>query len=451
MKRLAILILVLSIVLSASIGGAIAYNALNKDTTPDNQDDNKIDFAWDKVRVAKDYMYPDNFEYVDYAEEVKFDYDKHPLLLDQGFFWCKYDEAQNEVIKVDADSEEGAALVDPNKPTIINIHGMTDSGGHSEEMYWWPSRNGTLDQVGYETPIQMLQFWLDRGYNVGMYSYNRFAAESGAFFNIEEKMWTTEGSVGIRYATPEDTYVEDASEFTVAEHFAAEWIRATNILPEGFGNQDIRFAAHSMGGPVVLAGSFLLTELASVGQIDTNLLPDRICLQDTYFGTFFPMGGDEFMNLGYENQLCRWSNKNISSPGEAAVEAIKDIAANNIVIEYYTYAASSLWMWHKPAMRKAVLENSVTFMLTPDFVSITDQHCGVREFYMISILYDYEATENATNAEKSKYYASIPTAVLKEMVGKYFAMTAGGPTVLSPDDALIEEDIYTVVDKLTVA
>ena len=202
----------LSIVLSASIGGAIAYNALNKDTTPDNQDDNKIDFAWDKVRVAKDYMYPDNFEYVDYAEEVKFDYDKHPLLLDQGFFWCKYDEAQNEVIKVDADSEEGAALVDPNKPTIINIHGMTDSGGHSEEMYWWPSRNGTLDQVGYETPIQMLQFWLDRGYNVGMYSYNRFAAESGAFFNIEEKMWTTEGSVGIRYATPEDTYVEDPFE-----------------------------------------------------------------------------------------------------------------------------------------------------------------------------------------------------------------------------------------------
>ena len=90
MKRLTILILVLSIVLSASIGGAIAYNALNKDTTPDNQDDNKIDFAWDKVRVAEDYMYPDNFEYVDYAEEVKFDYDKHPLLLDQGRHHTSY-------------------------------------------------------------------------------------------------------------------------------------------------------------------------------------------------------------------------------------------------------------------------------------------------------------------------------------------------------------------------
>ena len=442
MKRFSALILVLSIVLTVSVGGAICYKYLNP-TNNDGVNDNKSPFVWDKVRVAEDYVYPDNFEYVNYAEEVKYDYEKHPLLRDQGLFWCKYDEAEGSVIKVDADSPEGVALVDPNKPTIINIHGMLSNGGHSEEMYWLPSRNGDISATGYEYPIQMLQFWLDKGYNVGMYSYNRFAAETLTFFSIEDKMWSTEGASGMRYATPDDTYIEDASEYTVAEHFAADWIRATNILPKEFGNQDIRFAAHSMGGPVVLTGTFLLTELASVGQIDTNLLPDRICLEDTYFGTFFPLDND-FMILGSTSLPCRWSGKTIPTPGEAAVEALKDISANDIVIEYYTYEASSLWMWHKPAMRKAILENVVTFMLTPTFVDLVDQHCGIRELYLVSILRDYDAQANASSAEKSKYYASIPTEELKKMVGKYFTMTEGGPTFIVNDDALEEVDIDTL-------
>ena len=82
MKRLALTIVVILLALSFGVGGVIAINALN------NQDDGEdYNFAWDKVRVADESLYPENFEYVDYAEEVKFDYEKYPLLKNQGLFW----------------------------------------------------------------------------------------------------------------------------------------------------------------------------------------------------------------------------------------------------------------------------------------------------------------------------------------------------------------------------
>ncbi|MBO5776538.1 MAG: hypothetical protein J6V83_05320 [Clostridia bacterium] len=453
MRRSITLILVLSIILSATVGIGIYYKishtANNAPDTGTQSDKDKIDFAWDKVRVAEDYMYPDNFEYIDYAKEVKFDYEQHPLLLEQGFFWCKYNEATNSYIKVDADSEEGAALVDPNKPTIVNIHGMLNGGGRYEEMYWFPNHNLPAEELGYDYPVQMIKFWADQGYNVGMYSYNKFADENSAFFNIEEKMWSIEGPIGIRYATPEGTYVEDVSEYTITEHFAAEWIRATNILPEGFGDKEIRFAAHSMGGQVVMGGTFLLTELASVGQIDKNFLPDRICMEDTFFGTFIPVDntGNEYTVLGTTDLPCRWSGKTIPSTGECVVEALKDIAANDIVIEYYTYPLSFLWMMIKEDMRKDILENSVTFMVNPDFTDMAAQHNGIRELYLVSILLEYEATEGMTNADKAKYFASIPTEELKEMVGTYYAMETGGETILNNDDTFSEHDIYTIINR----
>ena len=449
MKRFSALILVLSIVLSVSVGGAICYKYLNPTNSEDGVDDNKNPFAWDKVRVAEDYMYPDNFEYIDYAKEVKFDYEQHPLLLEQGFFWCKYDEATNSYIKVDADSPEGAALVDPNKPTIINIHGMLNGGGRYEEMYWFPNHNLPAEELGYDYPVQMIKFWADQGYNVGMYSYNKFADEDSAFFNIEEKMWSIEGPTGIRYATPEGTYVEHVSEYTITEHFAAEWIRATNLLPEGFGDKEIRFAAHSMGGQVVMGGTFLLTELASVGQIDKNLLPDRICMEDTFFGTFVPVDVEkgEYTVLGTTDLPCRWSGKKIPSTGECVIEALKDIAANDIVIEYYTYPLSFLWMMIKEDMRQAILRNSVTFMVNPDFTDMAGQHNGIREFYLVSILSEYQKSEGMSDADKAKYYASIPTEELKGMVGRYFAMQTGSKTILNNDDTFKELDINTIFKK----
>ena len=431
MKRLGLTVVVVLLAVCFGLAGALAVNKLLP-----NEDDS-IKFAWDKVRVAHENMYPDNFEYVDYAEEVKFDYDKYPLLENQGLFWLKWDDASNSYIKIDADTAEGASLVDPSKPTIINIHGMLVEGYYTEEMYWMPEDSTTSEEIGYDMPVQTFKFWFDKGYNVGMYSYQKFAAEGISYNSIEEKMWATNGEIGIRYQKPDTTYDEDVSEYTITEHFAADYIRAMKLLPDNFGDKEIRFAAHSMGGQMVTGGTFLLTELASVGQLNPNQLPDRICMEDTFFGAFIDMG-DNVLYAGTRGLILRWSGKPLpnDTTGETVIECLKDIAANGVVFEYYSYDASFLRSAQKKQMKKDLIDNSVYIVMDPKFAS--NEHCGVRDFYLTSILVDYDSSLELTDAEKVAYAASLPTEELRALVGKCFRVQEGQTTIMPNDDVYIE-------------
>ncbi len=438
MKRVSLTVVIILLAVCFSIAGAIAINELGLN----GEQNTPIQSRW-KVRVADNNMYPDNYEYIDYAEEVKFDEEKYPLLANQGLFWVKWDETLGEYIKIDADTAEGAALVDPSKPTIINIHGMLVSGYYDEEMYWLPEHCISSEELGYEIPVQMFKFWFDKGYNVGMYSYQKFAAESIGYHFIEEKMWSTEGKVGIRFATPENKFVEDVSPYCLSEHFAADYIRAMRLLPESFGEQEIRFAAHSMGGELVTGGTFLLTELAEDGQIDPNKLPDRIAMEDTFFGTNILMK-DGYVHLGQTNLPLRWSGKTM--PGgtstQTIIECIKDISANDIVIEYYSYPDSFLRMALTPSCLKTLIDNSVYIVLSPDFTTTVGRHNGIREYYLTSILWDYDDTQELTDTEKVAYAASIPTAELKTLVGRCFTVQEGSKTLLPQDDVYIEDTEY---------
>ena len=431
MKRLALTVVIVLLAVCCGLGGAVAINKL----FPSEE---TIDFAWDKIRVADESLYPDNFEYIDYAEEVKFDYEKYPLLKNQGLFWCRWDDEANMIIKVDATTPEGASIVDPNKPTIINIHGMLNEGYFMEEMYWAPPTNATAEELGYEYPVQMFQFWMDKGYNVGMYSYQKFASEEFSYHFIEEKMWATDGPTGIRYQKPDRSFDEDVSEYTITEHFAADYIRAMRLLPDNFGDKEIRFAAHSMGGQMLNGGTFLLTELASVGQLNPNQLPDRITMEDTFFGIAIP-SGNTYNFAGYTDLTVRWSGKKLPiSTGFASVECMKDLAANGIVVEFVTYEGSALLAFYHPDITKTIKEISVFVLMQPYFTADGGgQHNGVREYYLSSIIRDYEG-EGLTDVEKIAFSASLPTEELKNYIGRSFKIVEGGTTLMTYDDVFVE-------------
>ena len=433
MKKLALTVVIVLLAVCFGLSGAIAINKLFP-----TEDEEKINFAWDKVRVANENLYPDNFEYVDYAKEVKFDYEKYPLLKNQGLFWCRWDDEANMIIKVDASTPEGASIIDPDKPTIINIHGMLVEGYYMEEMYWAPPTNATEEELGYEYPVQMFQFWIDKGYNVGMYSYQKFAAEDTNYFDIEEKMWANDGPTGIRYRKPDRTFDEDVSEYTITEHFAADYIRAMALLPDTFGDKEIRFTAHSMGGQMVNGGTFLLTELASVGQLNPNQLPDRIVLEDTFFGVALPHK-DSYAYAGYTDLTIRWSGKPLpTSTGFASLECMKDVAANGTVYEFVSYSASALLAFYHPDIIATIKDISVFILMEPFFTADGGgQHNGVREYYLSSIIRDYEGG-NLTDAEKIAYSASLPTEELRKLIGKEFKIVQGGTTLTTADDVFVE-------------
>lgn len=441
MKKLGIVVLIILFLGTVGLGIAGVTGFRDANNAPAELT------GWQKVRVADEALYPENFEYVDYAAEVIFDYEKYPDLADQGLFWCYYDEARGKVVRLDADSDEGAALVDPDKPTIINVHGMMADGHYNEEAYYVNTKIGTAEELGItaeEYPVQMTKLWLDAGYNVGIYNYNRFASEGADFSGIEEKIWATDGINGMRYKSRDGSLNRDASEYTVAEHFAADYIRAVEKLPDDFGKEEIRVAAHSMGGEVCAAGLFLLTELADarVGQIAHEKIPSRYMMEDTFFAVHITIDG-EVAYGGQTGLTCRWSGKNIpgDDTGITTIEALKDLAANGIVMDYYSYSASFLNGVISAEMRADLVSVCAYIMIDVSYDSygkgydvLTEGHNGVRQFLLCSVTNGYDAASAITPEEKVAYAAALPTEEMAKLVGQCYKQTGGGSTLTTADD-----------------
>ncbi len=430
----------------------------------------KEDGSWYKMRVAHSNLY--NFDgYIDYAKEVYFDVEEHPELEETGLFWARWNASENEIELVHADTAEGAALIDTNKPTVINVHGMLSDGHHSPERFFLNSKVNFPEDFDLESEaVSMLYLWMRKGWNVGVFHYNKFASDMPAV--IERKIWSADSEVGVRYKTTEgelsDPYFTD---YCLAEHFAAEYIRAMQLLPLSMGEKEIRVTAHSMGGQLATAGLFLLTELATVGQLPRWQVPHRYALLDAFFSVKIALG-DSYYSYGATDINISWSKKSLPDDytGRAMIECLKDMKAYGIALEYYVFDKSTL----KLAMVDLVedlRELSPYTVVLPDYTNINSQysvlidgHNGVREWYMVSILSPpiKDVTDGRDTGDLAPS-ASMDTKTLKSLVGKAYAISEGATTPNCDDDAMVRRyfiyynlnggstnggnpDYYTVLD-----
>ena len=149
-------------------------------------------------------------------------------------------------------------------------------------------------------------------------------------------MWSTNGTTNVRWASSDTVQHDYPMQYSVGELFAADYIRAVNLLPDDFGKSEIRFTAHSMGGQLVAAGAFLLSEVSkgATPQISPDKLPDRITMDDTFFGVKLALGDSE-IDMFQKGLTVRWSGE--AMPGDrcgmAYAEAIKALAYQGVVIE----------------------------------------------------------------------------------------------------------------------
>lgn len=400
--------------------------------------------TWYKMRVADSNLY--NFDgYIDYAKEVYFDVEEHPELKDTGLFWAKWNESEKEIELVHADTQEGAALIDENKPTVINVHGMLTDGHYQTERFYLNSKVNFPEDFGLEGEnVSMLYLWIREGWNVGVFHYNKFASDMPKV--IENKIWSAESAVGVRYKDTDgklsDPYFTD---YCLAEHFAAEYIRAMQLLPLSMGKEEIRVTAHSMGGQLATAGIFLLTELAAAGQLPHHQLPDRYALLDAFFSVKILLNGN-YINYGASDVNISWSNKPLPSDytGRAMIECLKDMKANGIVLEYYVFDKSTLRLAMVDLVED-LRELSPYTVVLPDYGNINseytvliDGHNGVREWYMVSILSPpiKDVTEGRDTGALAPS-ASMDTDTLKSLVGKAYTISEGATTPNCDDDAMI--------------
>jgi hypothetical protein len=398
---------------------------------------------WQKVRVADPSLYSEN-GYIDYANEVFLDVENYPDLKEMGLFWSEWDESKEQIVLTDSDTRAGADIVDPDKPTIIFVHGMLTDGYYSQEKFFLNIGATDPSEFGLETErVSLIQLWLLEGWNVGVYHYNRFASES-APTPIESKIWSTEGPEGVRIRH-EDNTVSHVTEYTVAEHFVADYLRAMNLLPDTMGDQEIRISAHSMGGELMAAGLFLLTELASVGQLDYNKLPNRYSMLDTYFCVNMKIG-DEVVYMGPKDIKIRWTGKGLyrNNTGYTIMECLKDLEANGIAMDYYTHKESFLLVGMPEDILASLKSLSTFALINPNYASygkgfnvITSGHNGIRDWYYCSIRGNMVKYDDETSIFRVATSAKTPTEVILAQKGMAFKLTTGYGSVNANDDVFV--------------
>lgn len=395
-----------------------------------------------KTRVAHANLYAK--KYIDYAEKVYFDVDKYPDMEEMGLFWTKWDAETQKIVQVAADSEQGAALVDPNKPTIINVHGVLLDGHYRQEKFNLNSKVDIPEEFELESDYVPLNYlWIKQGWNVANFHYNRFASENLAVTNIEHKIWSNEGGAGVRYRHQDGTFSDKISEYCLAEHFAAEYIRAMNLLPKEMGSKEIRVAAHSMGGELTTATIFLLTELAAVGQLPNTQLPDRFALLDSYFSTSIDIAG-ETLYTGPKDINIRWSGKPLpyNNISLTMIECLKDMTANGIAIEYYTHEYTNFLHAGMLQILPELKKVSSFAVVDPDwqgsgFNPTSDGHNAVREWYLCSLLADpIKDITDGQDTTKLAPSASLPTDQLAALKNMEFTQVRGASTVTVTDDKM---------------
>lgn len=396
------------------------------------------------VQVA-DYLVSDS-GYEDYAENVFLNTEKYPQLNNDGLFWHKYDETTRSIVEYRALSAEGAALIDINKPTIIFVHGLLLEVGrdNGKEKFIMRTVTGTAkDFDGFESADDVYdsKLWLDKGYNVGLFHYEHFVDATSHVNNMLTaplRIWDKQNMEFVQTdENGELVTLTDASDFSVAQFFAAEYIRAVNALPDGFGKAGVRVAGHSMGGVASTAGVFLLTELAADGQLSHDALPDRLTLLDSYISVH--LGSVLIDNM--ENPVA-WSGKIIEVKdklGNAYLECIKTISQEGIAIESIVDVGGMV-NGSNPAIIANMLPYITYVALSPDYATsnpFENRHVGIFDLYSRMIADKGPLKDSDGNAVAG---AQLTTQQLLQLKGKQFRIVQGNKTATTSDDVFEEYD-----------
>ena len=449
-------------------------------------------------------------EYRDYAT-LDADYDYHIYLRDQGMKLAYYNPSNGIVEEVACRDHEAVSalvaqgVVSASKPTVIFIHGiqMESQGG---PIYFFaeqdvlssadPDLQAYLAKNGSSDVVHLNRLFLEKGFNVFNFQYHRFADEPVMLFKeftlpngevlsnvpfatnmlIENKVWSTEGVVGMRYRLPSGKFNDGtnlagvvqagaptyndpayAIDFSIAEYFAAEWIRCLSYFKQigvDLSQSEVRFAGHSMGCEVTTAGTFLLTELVRVGQIDDSYLPDRVCLQDGYMGVYISekLDFDQFTSESSIADLANmatitvnipvsWSGKTIARAGTSPLMAcaIRSIARKDIAIEFYL---DEYGMVVPPSgiIKTLFFRYCAVAYYNGSFGTKiggmgTGTHNSVRSIYSGSIVDAVPVAVDAYgNVIGSAISASSTTQEIKDRMGHIYRMIEGAETGRTNDD-----------------
>ena len=302
---------------------------------------------------------------------------------------------------------------DLEKPTTIFIHG------------WMPDQVGEPPTftVDFPAPDQDATYtldlaapWVEAGWNTGIFYWHPFSDEEHVW-DAEDKIWTADAEVGMRYRDLDGNYhTDDMSSESVSELLLEDYLGAMT----GFTGPEIRIAGHSLGNQLAVNLTAQLARMAETSEISEKMLPTRIALLDPFWSPFTKTYLDGM-------QTGEFIQKEIE----------QTILPNGILVEWY----HSSWLTESTMIREDIpnLKTQVVYAeLDPRYCTLLDQVCkhdGAWHLYFLSYesppppeCIPDDATETCDPTGESGPMASTSNLRMAEMMGlPYYWVQGVGP------------------------
>jgi len=230
----------------------------------------------------------------------------NPDVLSYGMYWFGLNDAAQKFVPGEANP-----YFDPNKPTMIFVHGWQPGiSASNPPNFTYHYMNGYWPQS-----VNVANAWINDGWNVGIFFWNQFSDEAQVT-DAEAKIWVNNGPKGMRWRKGGNSY-EDAPAGTpsAGELFYQAYVAALTDRPYHGG--EIRIAGHSLGNQMAVRLTKLVSDGIVQGKVPANLLPTRVTLLDPYWS----IGGKSYLNG--------------KSTAEMVRQYVQDLLPKGVLFEWY--------------------------------------------------------------------------------------------------------------------
>jgi hypothetical protein len=290
---------------------------------------------------------------------------------------------------------------DPNKPTMIFVHGWKNGGVNSR----W-RQDFLLDFAGQY--LNTHNNWLATGWNVAFFNWTQLADDDwGMPVETEKKIYDANNPNKMRWKKSDGNFSGRGNpNKSVAQLFLEEYQKMVQLQPS---NTDNFMIGNSLGGNLELA-------MLRLAAINNTKLPTRVSLMDPYWDP--NLGGNwwDYMTLP----------AGMGNTRAVAADAAKKLSDKGVGLEYQRSSLGGMLSHHKAVADIACFTN-----FYPEYTSDLDKKHTIPS--LTYIWARYFANLNIANAP------NVSLANVRSMMNtqNYWEQT-GGQNSVSPSD-----DIYT--------
>ncbi|TQV72202.1 S8 family serine peptidase [Aliikangiella marina] len=207
--------------------------------------------------------------------------------LDYGLYWFG---TENQCQKADSNNQN--EFYNPKNKTLIFIHGL-HSG--KDKVQFRETFNPIQLEAGGPN-INFADFWINKGWNVGILYWNQFANERQVK-NAEAKIWTATGKKRMRWRDVAGNYQDFDTDLNVSELLSNNLVNNLS----NFDGSHLRIVGHSLGSQVAISVSKNLLDASLSGRVSPKLIPDRIALLDAFSSN----GKKKYLNRRWVGEVMR--------------------------------------------------------------------------------------------------------------------------------------------------